>query len=90
MYKYIFILLLVFPQLRSIDDISKKCFFGDNLPNTSQDFPRMQNSQELIISCGVMKVRRFLVDKKRVWHPNELNVLRSDDQFFEARAAFER
>jgi hypothetical protein len=43
-------------------------------PNTSQDFPCVQNSQELIISGGVVKVGLFLVHKKCIWHPDQLNV----------------
>lgn len=36
-----------------------------------------------------MKVSRFLIDKERVWHPDQLNVLSPDNQFLKATCMFE-
>ena len=49
----------------------------------------MQYSQELIICCGIVKIRRFLINKEGVWYPDQLNILCSDHQFLETRFAFE-
>ena len=49
----------------------------------------MQYSQELIICGGIVKIRRFLVNKEGVWDPDQLNILSADDQLLQARLAFE-
>lgn len=64
--------------------------FGQDVPNTSQNFSRVQNSQKLIICGGIVKVSCFLIDKECVWHPDQLYVLCSDHQFFQSVSPFER
>jgi len=41
----------------------------------------VKNPHKLVVRRGVVEVRRFLVDKKGVWDPDELYVLGAHHQF---------
>ena len=54
------------------------------LPNTSQNFTSMHNSQKLIFSSCFMKISRLFVDKECVRNPNLINVFCSNNQLFQS------
>ena len=60
-----------------------------HLPNTSQYFSCVLDSEKLVLCGCLVKVGSFLVYKEIVWHPNQVYVLCSDHQFFQPRPAFE-
>ena len=63
---------------------------GRDVPNTSQNFSRVQNSQKLIICGGIVKVSCFLIDKERVRNPDQLNVLCPNHQLFQSVSSLKR
>ena len=61
----------------------------DHSPNASQNFTRMQNSQELVFCGRSVKVGCFLIDKEGVGDPDKLNILCPHYKFLETQASLE-
>ena len=58
-------------------------------PDTPQDFSSVQDSQELIFCCGLVEIGSLFIDKESVWNPDQLNVVSTDNQFFQTRPTLE-
>ena len=50
----------------------------------------MQDSQELILSGGLVEVGSLLIDEECVRYPNEVDVLGTHHKFLKAGSALER
>ena len=48
----------------------------------------MQYPEKLVFCGRVVKVSGFFINKEGIWYPNQLDVLGSDHQFFQAHPSF--
>ena len=61
----------------------------EKVPNTSQNFPCMQDSEELVFRRGFVEVGRFFIDKECIGYPNQINVFSTHHQLFEPLTSLE-
>ena len=59
------------------------------VPNTPQNFPCVQDSEELVFRRGFVEVGRFFIDKERIGYPNQINVFSTHHQLFEPLTSLE-